>query len=99
MTQTAAPPARAGLFVDGQERPAASGATFEVFNPATGGVIGAAAQGAEADVEASVAAARRAFEESPWRRMAPAQRAPVLRKIAELIRRDAEALAQLEASN
>ena len=40
----------------------------ESINPATGAVLGQWADGGEAEARAAVAAARRAFETSPWSR-------------------------------
>jgi betaine-aldehyde dehydrogenase len=45
-----------------------SGAVLESINPATGAVLGQWADGGEAEARAAVAAARRAFETSPWSR-------------------------------
>ena len=45
-----------------------SGPVKESVNPATGAVLGQWADGGEAEARAAVAAARRAFEDSPWSR-------------------------------
>jgi hypothetical protein len=45
-----------------------SGAVLESVNPATGAVLGRWADGGEAEARAAIAAARRAFETSPWSR-------------------------------
>lgn len=49
-------------FIDGKWVAAKSGKTFEVFNPATGSVIGHAAACEKADVDEAVKAARKAFD-------------------------------------
>ena len=49
------------LFIDGSWVPAASGATFQSRNPATGEVLGEVADGGAEDARAAVAAARTAF--------------------------------------
>lgn len=54
------------LLVDGELRPAASGATFETVNPATEEVLGVAADGGAEDMDAAIGAARRAFDETAW---------------------------------
>jgi len=46
-----------GLFIDGAERPARSGATIDVRNPATGQVIGQVAAAGQEDVADAVTAA------------------------------------------
>ena len=85
------------LFIDGAFVEAASGATFATDDPATGERIAdVSAAGAE-DVDRAVRAARRALEDGPWRRTTPAQRAAALRKLAALLRENAEALASLES--
>jgi aldehyde dehydrogenase (NAD+) len=54
------------LYIDGELREAASGATFDNVNPATEEVLGVAADGTAEDMDAAIAAARRAFDESSW---------------------------------
>jgi phenylacetaldehyde dehydrogenase len=68
------------LLINGKWVAAASGKTFEVTNPATGHVIARVAEGDEADVDAAVQAARRAFESSPWASMTPSDRGKMLRR-------------------
>ncbi|MDN4163432.1 aldehyde dehydrogenase [Nocardioides abyssi] len=64
MTELTNPPAQ--QLIDGKLVPASDGATYAVLGPATGEVIGHAPDGTAADVEAAIAAARRAFDESDW---------------------------------
>jgi acyl-CoA reductase-like NAD-dependent aldehyde dehydrogenase len=45
-----------------------SGTVSESINPATGAVLGRWADGGEAEARAAIAAARRAFDTSPWSR-------------------------------
>ncbi len=54
------------MLIDGQLRPARSGRTFDVVNPATEETIGVVADGGPEDLDDAVAAARRAFDESGW---------------------------------
>lgn len=65
------PPAR--LFVDGRWRDGAG--LDEIPNPATGAPVGKAPVGSEVDAADAVAAARRAFDDGPWPRWAPKERA------------------------
>ncbi len=58
------PPAR--QLVDGKLTEAADGATYPILNPATGQQIGVAPDSTADDVEAAIAAARRAFDETDW---------------------------------
>lgn len=95
--QVAAFLARCGkLLIDGKEVDALSGETFDVINPATEQVIARVAAGDKADVDLAVAAARHAFDDGPWQRMAPAARAKLIYKLGEAIDRHADELALIE---
>jgi 5-carboxymethyl-2-hydroxymuconic-semialdehyde dehydrogenase len=83
-------------FIDGAFRDSADGGTFVTLNPTTNREIIAVASGQEADVDAAVAAARRAFDDGPWGTMSVQGRAKVLRRIADLIREHATELIELE---
>ena len=63
------------LFIDGRQIPAASNKTFDTFDPSTGAMLGRLAEGAEADIDLAVWAARAAFE-GPWSRWTPTWSAP-----------------------
>jgi aldehyde dehydrogenase (NAD+) len=54
------------LLIDGDQRAATGGGAFETRNPATEEVLGAAADGTAADMDAAISAARRAFDETGW---------------------------------
>ncbi len=86
-----------GHFIHGEEVPSVDGGTFETINPATEEVIGEVAEGGEKDVDRAVASARRAFDEGPWRRMAPWERGRLLGRVAEIIRRRADEIAKIDA--
>jgi len=88
-----------GLWIDNQPVPARSGESAPVLNPATGETLARVAQAGPADVDAVVAAARRAWEAGDWRRATVAERAAVLLRLAERIRGAAEELAALESRN
>jgi phenylacetaldehyde dehydrogenase len=72
------------LLINGKWQPAKSGKTFETVNPATEQVLIQVAEADQADVDEAVKAARKAFEEGPWPRMRPAERARYLMKLADL---------------
>jgi 4-(gamma-glutamylamino)butanal dehydrogenase len=93
----ALPRFRTQAFIDGGFRDAASGATFETENPATGEVITEVAAGDATDIDVAVTAARRSFEGGRWSRMAPADRKQVLLRYADLIEANTEELATLDA--
>jgi phenylacetaldehyde dehydrogenase len=77
--------------------PAASGKTFPVYNPATGTVLVEVAEADKQDVDRAVRAARRAFDAGPWRRMTGAERGRLMWKLADLIDRHLNELAELES--
>ena len=54
------------LLIDGKLVESTSGATFDNINPATEEVLGVTADGTAADMEAAIAAARRAFDTTTW---------------------------------
>jgi acyl-CoA reductase-like NAD-dependent aldehyde dehydrogenase len=73
-------PADFQLFIDGQPTEAASGETFESFDPSTGQPHATVARAAQRDVDLAVAAARAAFEDGRWSGLRPERRAAVLRR-------------------
>src|SRR5712691_8333935 len=73
------------LLINGKWVDSASGKTFPTINPSTGEVI------------AQVAAARAAFDKGPWRKMSASQRGVLMNRLADLIEKHADELAQLEA--
>ncbi len=85
------------LYIDGKWVDPRSEASFETLDPATGETIDIIASAGPGDVDLAVAAARTAFDEGPWgATSAPRDRATVLFRVAELIRRDRDRLAELE---
>ena len=85
-----------GLFINNDFVPAADGSSFETSNPANGKQLATVSLAQPADIDAAVTAAKRAFD-STWKNSPPQQRAQLLHKLADLIERDADALATLEA--
>ena len=85
--------------IDGEERPAADGRTFESVNPATEAAWARVARGSAADADAAVGAARRAFDDGPWPRMGPAERARALHRLADLIEAEAAELGRLDSTD
>ncbi len=84
------------LLINGRWVAAASGKTFEVYNPASGEVVAHCAEGEKQDVDQAVKAARQAFEDGPWSTMSPSERGRLIWKIGDLIEQHKEELAQLE---
>src|SRR5579884_658277 len=87
------------MLIGGRHVPAASGKTFDTYNPATGEVIARVAHAGPEDVDRAVRAAREAFDEGPWPATPPTKRARVLLKAANLIRERRDELAELETRN
>lgn len=84
-------------FIDGGFRPAASGATFDSVNPATGDVLAKVAACSAKDVDFAVQKARDAFEDGRWSGLHPSERKAVLIRLAKLIKRNARELAVMES--
>jgi len=84
------------LLVGGRWVDARSGATFPVYNPANASVIAHVADAGPDDVDLAVKAARHAFEDGPWSRMSPADRAKLLWRLGDAIEAHANELALIE---
>ena len=85
-------------FIDGRWVDADEGARLDVFNPATGEVIATAPDSRRADVERAIDAARRAFDGgSWWPGTSERERGRILFRAAQIVHRDLERLARLEA--
>ena len=66
------------------------------MNPTTNEVLAEIAAGGAEDIDRAVKAARRAFDQGPWPRMTVAERAKVLKRMAERIASQADVLGTLE---
>lgn len=84
------------MFINGTFVNASEGRWFETQNPYTGQAWAEVARGTEADVDRAVQAADKAFRSGPWAEMTATQRGALLRKLGDLIARDAERLAEFE---
>ncbi|MEU5125765.1 aldehyde dehydrogenase family protein [Streptomyces mobaraensis] len=85
------------IHVNGRWRAAASGAQREVLDPADAKVLAVVSEGGTEDTDAAVAAARDAFDDGPWPRTPVAERAALLRRVADLLQRDREEIALIES--
>jgi acyl-CoA reductase-like NAD-dependent aldehyde dehydrogenase len=83
------------LFIDNQWQAAASGATMAVVNPATEAVLTEVASAGKDDLDAAVAAARRALN-GPWAAMSARERGRLVRKVGERLMERADEVARLE---
>jgi acyl-CoA reductase-like NAD-dependent aldehyde dehydrogenase len=87
---------RTQAFIDGRYVDAASGATFDSINPATGKLLARVASGDVEDVNRAVASARAVFRKGSWANLPPVKRKKALFRFAELITKHTEELALLE---
>ncbi|HLH64776.1 MAG TPA: aldehyde dehydrogenase family protein [Solirubrobacteraceae bacterium] len=87
------------MLIDGSWEPAAGAERLEVLDPGTEEVIATVPAGSQPDADAAVSAAREAFEQRRWLELAPARRAEILWRIAELIEERAVELAEVESAN
>ncbi len=83
------------LFIGGDWAAPAGTGTIDVISPHTEEVIGRVPEGTEADIDAAVAAARRAFDEGPWPRMTPAERAEIVGRLASIYAERQQEMADL----
>ncbi|HZF76307.1 MAG TPA: NAD-dependent succinate-semialdehyde dehydrogenase [Acetobacteraceae bacterium] len=81
------------LHIAGEWRPARSGRTLPVLNPATEEVIGTVAHAGRDDLDEALDAAARGF--AAWRRVSAYDRAKLMRKAADILRSRADAVARL----
>jgi aldehyde dehydrogenase (NAD+) len=84
------------LKINGQSVPPRSGQWFETQNPFTGEVWAKIPRGDHQDVDAAVQAAHAAMTSGPWAEMTATQRGALMRKLGDLIARDAAKLAATE---
>ena len=80
-----------GQWVDGSKK-------FNTINPATEEVLTEVAEASASDVDRAVEAARRAFEDrnGPWRKLSASERGRFIWKLADLVEKNIDELAELE---
>ena len=84
------------LFIAGKWVDSVSGKTFDTLNPATEEVITSIAEGDSSDIDLAVTAARKAFEDGPWRKTDARERGKILLRVMDLIEKNKDELALLE---
>src|SRR5579871_3429777 len=84
-------PSHRDAYYGGTWRAPVEGRYVEGINPGSGESLGKVMDGTAADVHAAVAAAKLAF--AAWRRVLPLERAKLLRRIADVLRANADELA------
>lgn len=83
--------------IGGRRADALSGAHIDVVCPSDGEVFATIPASSAGDVDLAVRAARRAFDEGPWRTMPAVERGRLLTRLGLLVERHAEELAALES--
>jgi len=76
------------LLIDGQDRAGSTGESEAVINPATGEAIGRVAYASTQDLEETVAVAVRGMRD--WQAVVPWERGRILKRAADILRRDVE---------
>jgi betaine-aldehyde dehydrogenase len=84
------------LYIGGAWVHASDGGTRDIVNPADGSVVAVVDEATDADARAAVSAARAAFDDGTWRATPSGERAALLDRVADLLQRDKDALAELE---
>ena len=87
---------RTQAFIAGRYADAASGATFDCLNPATGKLLARVASGDQEDINRAVSSARAVFREGSWANLAPTERKRILLRFADLVAAHGDELALLE---
>jgi betaine-aldehyde dehydrogenase len=94
---TVALPEHRGVYYGGKWHQPKSGRYVESHSPANGQSLGTVADASAADIDAAVEAAKTAYLE--WRRVMPFERAKLLRRVAEVLRQNANELAMIDATD
>jgi len=84
------------LFINGEWVESIEGDTIQTINPATGEELAIVYAASEKDVHLAAEAASRAFEEGPWPNISSAERSKLMHKLADLMERDMQVLAELD---
>lgn len=84
-----------GFFIDGQLRLPTSPHRVAVIHPGDEEEVGSVPLATATDMDAAISAARTAFDDGPWPQMPAAERAEVLRAIADGMEKRLEELAWL----
>ena len=90
-------PQNRGAYYGGAWHEPKAGKFIETMNPGTGTSLGKVADAGAEDIDAAVAAAKVGFKE--WKRVLPLERAKILRRIAEILRANAQELAMIDAAD
>jgi len=81
-----------GQFINGKWQQSEKKETYDVINPATEEVIGKASKASTEDIDKALKSAEKGF--SAWKKFSPWDRAKIIRKIADLMRKKNNELAK-----
>ncbi len=81
-----------GQFIDGKWQKSSSGETYDVINPATEEIIGKASKANNEDIQKALKSAEKGLK--IWKNTSPWERAMVIRKISELMRKKVDVLSK-----
>jgi len=87
------------LYVDGAWVAATAGGSRAIHCPADGTLVGEVDEATAADVDLAIAAAYRAFHESPWPATSARERGDLLLRTADLLERDTDQVARAESQD
>ncbi len=87
------------MHVGGKWIDSESGETFGVVNPATEELIGKVPKGTKSDIKDAIESARTTFDRGTWSGKSPAERSNVLWKLADLVEKNADHIAEVESIN
>jgi acyl-CoA reductase-like NAD-dependent aldehyde dehydrogenase len=84
------------MLIGGKWVEPATGQWFESFDPYAGAPWALIPRGGKEDVQRAVAAARAAFRDKAWRKLSASSRGALLRKLGDVLAREADRLAEIE---
>lgn len=85
-------------FINGQACPASDGGLLDLLSPVSELVYARSARGTISDVNTAVAAARSQLDSGAWSKLSGAERGTLINRLAEFVERDAEKIADMDAS-
>lgn len=88
-----------GLFIDGKEQAADGSDTFPIVSPGSGEVIAHAVNASDAQVDAAVASARRAFADPEWSSLSDRTRAKLVYALGDTLEKHLDELYEMETLN
>ena len=87
------------MLINGAWESASDGGTFESLDPATGQSWATIPEATAEDVDRAVQAAHKACYEGEWSKMTATQRGHCLRRLADLLAEESEALGRIETQD